>query len=134
MKTVIISPWKIQIGNNSIINEHCILDGRGSLYIGSNCTIAMCSKLITATHDIDSDTFEYKELPTKIGDNCACFANSMLLPGVTLDDGVIIAAGSICKKGVYQTNSVYAGNPATFIRHRNITNNYKPSKWGPLFR
>ena len=27
MKTVVVSPWKIKIGNNSIINEYCHLDG-----------------------------------------------------------------------------------------------------------
>ena len=29
MKCVIMSPWKIQVGRNTMINEYCIIDGRG---------------------------------------------------------------------------------------------------------
>ena len=81
MKTVIICPWKIEIGNNSYINEYCFLDGRGGLKIGSNVTVAIYSKLITGYHDINDSSFVYKKKEIVIGDNCVVFAGCIVLGG-----------------------------------------------------
>jgi len=52
---------------------------------------------------------------TRIGSNCFIGVNAVVLPGVTLGDGVVVGAGAVVTKDV-PGNSVVAGNPARVIR------------------
>lgn len=52
---------------------------------------------------------------TRIGENCFIGAGSILLPGVTVHDGSIVAAGSVVTQDV-PAASIVAGNPAKVIR------------------
>lgn len=119
MKTKVVCPWKIIIGDYTYINEGCFLDGRGGLIIGSNTTIAIYSKLITAYHDIDDNYFSYKKSKIKINNEVAVFADTIILPGVELGEGCVISAGSVVRRGIYDDYAVYAGNPIKYIRKRN---------------
>lgn len=58
-------------------------------------------------------------LHTRIGKNCFIGARSMVLPGISVGDGSIVAAGAVVTKDVPES-CVVAGNPARIIR-RNIT-------------
>ena len=51
----------------------------------------------------------------KVGNNCFVGYGSILLPGVTIGDEVIVGAGSVVTKDV-PSNSIVAGNPARVIR------------------
>ncbi len=59
-----------------------------------------------------------------IGKNCFIGAHSLILPGVTIGDEAVVAAGSVVTKDV-ASNTIVAGNPAKPIR-RGI----KTIKWG----
>lgn len=124
MNVRIYAPEKIKIGNNSWVNEYCYLDGRGGIEIGSNVTIATFTKLITGTHNIDSEAFEYMDAPIQIKDNCAVFSDSIVLGGSVLEQGCVISAKSLVRKGLYEEKGIYGGNPAKFIRHRKSNSNY----------
>lgn len=50
-----------------------------------------------------------------IGDNCFIGANTVILPGVTLVDNIIVAAGSVVTKSFYENNIIIGGNPARKI-------------------
>ena len=52
--------------------------------------------------------------PIKIGNNCFVGMRTILLPGTTIGDNVIIGAGSVVK-GTYPDNVVICGNPAKVI-------------------
>ncbi len=52
---------------------------------------------------------------TVIGKNCFIGAHSIILPGVTVGDGSVVAAGSVVNKDV-PAGSIVAGNPAKVIR------------------
>jgi acetyltransferase-like isoleucine patch superfamily enzyme len=54
MCCTITIPWKISIGERTYVNEYSYIGGRGGA-IGNNCTIALQSIIITASHDTDSD-------------------------------------------------------------------------------
>ena len=69
MGTTIIKPWKIKIGKNSIINEKCHLDARGGIIIHNNVSISIYTVLITGSHNAQSPTFEFLEMPIHIEDN-----------------------------------------------------------------
>lgn len=134
MKVIVVCPWRISVGDNTIINEKCYLDGRGRIEIGSNVTIAIYSKLITGYHDIHSDNFDYKEDQIIIEDNVAIFANTVVLAGVYLKYGCVIAANALVKRGEYENLGVYAGNPCKLIRKRETRAEYVQDGYRPLFR
>ncbi|MDG0811834.1 acyltransferase [Cohnella rhizosphaerae] len=50
-----------------------------------------------------------------IGDNCFIGARSILLPGVTLANNIIVGAGSVVTKSFYEEGILIAGNPAKKI-------------------
>ena len=53
--------------------------------------------------------------PIIIGDNVWIGTGTIILPGVTIGDGAIVAAGSVVNKSVPE-NCIYGGNPAELIR------------------
>jgi acetyltransferase-like isoleucine patch superfamily enzyme len=86
--------------------------------IGNNVTISTNVTLLT--HDnaiIKVSEKKYTDLfgRINIGDNCFIGANTILLPGITLAKGTIVAAGSVVTKSVTKSNMVIGGNPAKII-------------------
>jgi acetyltransferase-like isoleucine patch superfamily enzyme len=56
--------------------------------------------------------------PVVIGDFVWCGANVTIVPGVTIGEGVVIAAGSVVTRNIPDF-SVVGGNPAKIIKYRN---------------
>lgn len=134
MDTKIVSPKNIIIGKNSFINEGCYLDGRGGIKIGDNVTIAVFSKIITGSHNIDDEDFSFKSEKVVIGDNSAIFSNSVVLGGVNIGNGCVFSASSLIRRGDYESKGIYGGNPAIFIRDRKSACQYSQESWHPIFR
>lgn len=134
MKVTILSPWRIEIGDNTYINEYCFLDGRGGLKIGSNVTIAIYSKLVTGYHNVDDEQFSYLKKPIMIEDDSAVFAGCIVLGGAHICRGGVLTAGSVAKSGEYMSYGIYAGNPIMHIRDRKIKEINITDKWKPFFR
>lgn len=112
-------PWRLAIGDN------CWIDAGVSLYcvddikIGSNAVISEGAFICTATHDISSPIFELQTNPVTIGDSAWVCAKATVLPGVTVGEGAIVAAGSVVAKDV-EPWTVVGGNPAKFIKKREL--------------
>ena len=125
-----------------VIGENCsIMDGSTFDYghcnlitIGNNVTIAPQAYLLA--HDASTK----RELGyTKIGridikDNVFIGARSLIMPGVTIGEGSIVAAGSVVTKDV-KPNTVVAGNPAKEIisKEEYINNNSELLDRSPKF-
>ena len=123
-RVYIFSPWKISIGKNTMINSFSLLDGRGGLVIGDNVSVSMRAVIYSASHKSYSNTFEYYEKTTTIG-NCAWICvNSVLLPGTQIADRCIVSANSVLK-GKTEVGGVYAGIPACFVRTRELDTDYQ---------
>ncbi|APH14326.1 hexapeptide repeat of succinyl-transferase family protein [Clostridium sporogenes] len=75
--------------------------------------------IYTATHPLDAEIrisgLEYGK-PVVIGDNAWIRGNSVIVPGVTIGNNVVVAAGSIVVNDI-PDNVVVAGNPAKIIKH-----------------
>ena len=96
---------------------NCYIQGINTIYIGDNTMIAPGVKIISANHDLnDFAKHDKNTKPIKIGKNCWIGTNSIILPGVQLNDGVIVGAGSVVTKS-FGPNVVIAGNPAIIIRN-----------------
>ena len=79
------------------------------VHVAENTYIAFDVAILT--HDFTRGVRRH----TRIGRNCFIGARSIILPGVEIGDGSIVAAGSIVVKNV-PANSIVAGNPAKVIR------------------
>ena len=53
--------------------------------------------------------------PIRIGKNCFIGCNAIILKGTVLGDGSVVGAGAVVA-GIFESNSVIAGNPARVIR------------------
>lgn len=79
------------------------------IHIGESSYIAFNARILT--HDFTRGLY----LHTRIGRHCFIGGESLILPGVTIEDECVIAAGSIVTKDV-PARSIVAGNPAQIIR------------------
>ena len=118
-RVYIFSPWRISIGDNTMVNSFAILDGRDSLIIGSNTSISMHAAIYTASHKSWSDTFEGYTKPTTIGNGVWICINAVVLAGSYLEDNVIVSANSVIK-GKAERGGVYMGLPAEMVKMRDI--------------
>ncbi|AIZ41072.1 acyltransferase [Cellulophaga baltica] len=121
----------IIIGNNTTINRNCYLDGRDKLTIGNNVSISPDVQIITATHDHNSETFKYITLPVEIKDFVWIGTRAIILPGIILGRGAIVATGAVVTKNV-PDNTIVGGVPAKIIGKRNSNLNYT-CNWKPPF-
>ena len=121
----------IKIGNNSVINRFVYLDGRFPLTIGNNVNISHYTLIQTLTHDPQAADFHGVPGSVIIEDDVWIGAKAIILPGVTIGRGSIVAAGAVVTKNV-EPHTIVGGNPAKKIKDRNKDLNYK-TKYFPYF-
>ena len=105
------------IGANTKINRKCCLDARGSLRIGDNVSVSAEAMILTASHAVDDPSFRVETRPVVIEDQVSIGARAMILPGVTLGRGSVVAAGAVVSRDVAPL-SIVAGVPARPIGTR----------------
>lgn len=132
MRTEVFAPWNIEIKNSVIINEKCLLDGRGGLVIGNNSSISRGVVIYTGTHQ--PNNFMYCKKAVNIGELCWICVNVVILPGADIGKGSIIGANAVASGKKYPSNGVYVGVPAVFLHERDITSEYSPGNWSPIFK
>jgi len=112
------------IGKNSVINARCRLDNRGTITIGENVSISQEVVILTADHDADRADFAGRTLPVHIGDYAWIGTRAMILPGVKIGKGALVAAGALVTSDV-MPYAVVAGVPARVIKMRREDLNYQ---------
>jgi maltose O-acetyltransferase len=119
------------IKKNSVINRNCRLDTRGGITIGENVSISEDVIIVTADHDMNDPYFSGQSKPVVIKDFVWIGTRAMILPGVTLGRGAVIAAGAVVTKSVPDF-TVVGGVPARHLKNRPENINYT-SKYFRLF-
>jgi acetyltransferase-like isoleucine patch superfamily enzyme len=114
-------PRNVSIGNDTIIGNHCFLDGRSKISIGNHTDVASEVMIYNSEHKIDSIGFEAHEEPVSIGDYVFIGPRAIILPGVSLAKGSVVAAGAVVTKSVAEFEIV-AGVPAKVIGERKNKN------------
>ena len=111
----------IKIGNNTRIHGSCI-HAYELIEIGNNCLIAANCQIFDGNgHDLSFDNLENRiktkgsSKPIHIGDNVWLGTGVIILPGVTIGNGSVVAAGSVVRNNI-PAMVVAAGNPAVIIR------------------
>lgn len=118
------NPSKIRIGMDTIVGEGAVLDGRDKLLIGSHVDIATEVMIYNAEHDIKSSDFHATFEPVEIGDYVFIGPRAIILPGVKIGKGAVVAAGAVVMKDVSDFEIV-GGVPAKVIGERPHDLNYK---------
>lgn len=110
-------PSGIEIGQDSIIGHKSFLDGRDTLIIGNHVDIASEVMIYNSEHDIHSDDFHAIAAPVEIGDYSFVGPRAIILPGVKIGRGAVVAAGAVVTKSVSDFEIV-GGVPAKVIGTR----------------
>jgi acetyltransferase-like isoleucine patch superfamily enzyme len=113
---------KLRLGDNCHIGKNCFFDLREKITIEDNVVISMQTAILThqdLTNSGLSKIYPSKSKEVLIKKNSYLGANSIILMGVTLNEGSFIAAGSVVNKNVF-SYTVVGGVPAKFIKRIEI--------------
>jgi len=109
----------ITIGKNVFINFDCTFLALGGITIEDDVLIGPKVSLITENHPLHPE--ERKGLIGKsihIKRNAWIGANATILPGITIGENAVVAAGAVVSKDV-PDNTIVGGIPAKFIKNIN---------------
>jgi acetyltransferase-like isoleucine patch superfamily enzyme len=107
----------ISIGENTRINRGCMLDLRGGLSIGDDVSVSPEVAIVTASHGVNDPDFILEHAGVAIYDHVWIGTRAMILPGVTLGRGCVVAAGSVVTRDV-DPLAIVAGVPARRVGER----------------
>ncbi len=125
MQAVFYYPPNIVVGEDTIIGEGAVLDGRDKLTIGNHVDIASEVMIYNGQHDINDEKFKPVFAPAVIEDYVFIGPRAIILPGVTVKKGAVVGAGAVVTKDV-EAFTVVGGVPAKQIAERkNKDLNYK---------
>jgi len=107
----------VSIGENTWVGPFVVLDGSGTLVIGSNCSISAGVQIYT--HDsvqwaITAGKEGYQYASTVIHDSCYIGPNVIIQKGVTIGTGCIVGANSFVNQSLPPFATAY-GNPVKFV-------------------
>ncbi len=115
------NPSGIKIGEDSIIGEFCVLDGRDKLIIGDHVDIASEVMIYNSEHNINDEYFSAITAPVVIEDYVFIGPRAIILPGVKIGKGAVVAAGAVVTKDV-PPFAIVGGIPAKIIGERRLKN------------
>lgn len=106
----------IRLGERVFVNSGCRFQDQGGITIGDDALIGHNVVIATLNHDLDPALRATTvPKPVVIGDKVWIGANATILPGVTVGDGAVIAAGAVVTRDV-PPRTIVGGVPARRIR------------------
>jgi len=118
------APESIEIGAYCTIGDSAFLDGRSGLTIGDSVNLGSHVSIYTRQHDVDDPWFAEVGAPVRIEDHAWVSSHAIVLPGVTIGEGAVVAAGAVVTKDV-PPYTLVGGNPARPIRSRSRDLRYR---------
>lgn len=106
----------ITIGKNVFINSGCHFQDQGGITIGESSMIGHNVVLATINHDLEPKNDRKNHYaPIRIGNHVWIGSNAVVLPGVSIGDWAVVAAGAVVTKNVLPY-TVVGGVPAKVIK------------------
>lgn len=108
----------VRLGNRCVLNQGTLFDGRRHpITVGHDVSIGPDAAILTLGHDPRSLQFADRGGPVQIADHVWIGFRAIVLPGVCLGEGAVVAAGAVVTKDV-PPFTIVAGNPARPIGER----------------
>ena len=108
------------MGKNVFINSGCRFQDQGGITIGDGALIGHNAVLATLNHDFSPERrTSMHPAPVVIGKNVWLGASVTVVPGVTIGDNAVIAAGAVVTKDV-PAGTIAAGVPAKVLRELSV--------------
>ena len=109
---------RVLIGSDCWVNTSCVFDASARISIGDRVGMGQEVMLLTNTHEMSDPRRRagaLRSLPIDIADGVWLGARCVILPGVTVGAGAVVAAGAVVSKDVPR-NTLVAGVPARVVR------------------
>jgi maltose O-acetyltransferase len=109
---------RISIGTGSSISAGCWFEGNGRIEIGRDCLLGPEVLILTSIHALGSGgeiARKSEARDVRVGDGCWLGARVMIMPGLNIGAGVVLAAGAVVTKDC-ESGGLYAGVPARRLR------------------
>lgn len=116
---IIAQPWNFKIDTTSSIGNDTWVYSLDKILVGRKTCIGERVMLLAGTHDPTTRNFQFVTKPISIGSCVWIATGAIVLPGVQIGDGAVVAAGSVVTKDVASW-TVVGGNPARFIKNREM--------------
>lgn len=118
----VFHPGNIEIGDGTRINMGFIINGAGGVEIGKNVRIGPRVLIYSQNHNYEDSTTciaeqGYSYAKVVIEDDVWLCAGAMVLPGVRVGKGTVVAAGAVATKDT-EPYSIVAGVPAAKVGER----------------
>lgn len=111
----------VEIGDGTFIGAGAEFNIRGCLIVGRDCLIASSTKLVDHNHGMDLDRpmkcQEDTQSDIRLGDDVWIGAAAIILKGVEIGDGAVVAAGAIVNQPIGELE-IWGGVPAKLIGKR----------------
>jgi acetyltransferase-like isoleucine patch superfamily enzyme len=125
MQVRFFNPQGVKIGQDTVVGFRSFLDGRENLTIGDHVDIASEVMIYNSEHDLSSQEFAASSSTVDIGDYVFIGPRAIILPGVKIGRGAVVAAAAVVTKDVPEF-AIVGGVPAKVIGERtNKTPHYR---------
>jgi maltose O-acetyltransferase len=117
-RSVTILSNRLVLGDRVYLNTGTVLDNKAQLVIGDDVALAPGALITTAGHDLTDPRRRQgavTALPTTVGRGTWIGARAVVLPGVTIGEGCVIAAGAVVNRDC-TPHTLCAGVPARAVR------------------
>ncbi len=133
MRCRFLNGRRITLGERNVVNFGTLIDGRTfPVTLGDDVSIGPEATVLTLGHDPQSESFATAGGPVQIGDRAWVGYRAIVMPGVTIGEGAVVAAGAVVTKDV-EPFTIVAGVPAKPIGQRTKDLRYQLG-FHPLFR
>ena len=110
-------PRNLTVGRNCWVGEGAWIDNLAPVTLGDDVCVSQGAYLCTGGHDHTRPTFDLIARPIAVRDQAWVGARAVLLPGVTVGRGAVVAAGAVVTRDV-PPGMIVGGNPARVIKPR----------------
>lgn len=117
------APWNLEVGDYAALGEQVDCYSVAKISIGKKAAISQRSFLCTASHDPSSLTRPLSVKPIVIENHVWVAAEAMVLPGVCIGEGTVVAARSVVTKDLPPWH-ICAGSPCTPKSKRKVSDLY----------
>jgi acetyltransferase-like isoleucine patch superfamily enzyme len=122
----------LKIGNECFIGEVEIAV-HDAVTIGDRVCVNDGAKILTASHDVISSSWDTVRRPVVIEDYVWIATSAIILPGVKIGKGAVVGAGAVVSKNV-EPYTIVVGNPARSVGSQRANPlNYSPVRFTALF-